>query len=331
MRGAVPMVEIRRGDRLESLHTGHAVIAGPDGEIVESWGLPETTIFPRSSIKMIQALPLLESGAGDGLSTERLALACASHQGEQGHVDAVAHWLSDIELSEDDLICGPQNPRDEAHFHKMIRSGEPVRRLHNNCSGKHAGFLQLSKHLGADLNYVDLGHPVQRAVRAAFEEVTGETSPGHGIDGCSAPNYATSVTGLARAMARFATAGEGDTRGRAMVALRNAMMAHPWLVGGTDRACTLIMEACEGRAVVKTGAEAVYTAILPQSGRGIALKIADGSTRGSEIAIVALLIREGVLDPEHPVAKTYMQKPIRNWDGLLVGLERPDPEFATWA
>ena len=108
MRDAVPMVEIRRGDRLESLHLGHAVIVGPDGDVVDAWGMPETLIFPRSSAKMIQGLPLVESGAADNLSSERLALACASHEGEKGHVVAVTEWLDDLGLRESDLICGPE-------------------------------------------------------------------------------------------------------------------------------------------------------------------------------------------------------------------------------
>ena len=331
MRGAVPMVEIRRGDLLESLHCGHAAIVGPGGDLIEAWGDPQTVMYPRSSAKMIQALPLVESGAADGLSTERLALACASHQGERGHVARVSDWLGEMGLGEDDLLCGPEASRDTGLRHDMIRDGETAGRLFNNCSGKHTGFLKLAKHLGAGSDYVDIAHPVQKAAKEAFEEVTGEPSPGYGIDGCSAPNFATTVQGLARAMQRYASARDDSVRGRAMTRLRDAMRAHPWLVAGTNRACTRIMEACEGRAVVKTGAEAVFVAILPETGRGIAVKIADGATRASEIAITALLVREGALDPEHPVAKFYLSKPIHNRSGLLVGVERPDPTFVTSA
>ena len=175
----------------------------PPGEIVETWGDPERTVLPRSSAKMLQALPLLESGAGAGLTAEQLALACASHSGERRHVDRVERWLADLGLDDAALCCGPQSSRDRALRHEMIRDGVPVTRSFNNCSGKHAGFLTLAKHLGTGLDYVDPDNPVQIAVRAAFEDMCGEDSPGFGIDGCSAPNFAASLKGIARAMARF--------------------------------------------------------------------------------------------------------------------------------
>ena len=166
-------------------------------------------------------------------------------------------------------------------------------------------------------------------MRAAFEEVTGEASPGFGIDGCSAPNFATSLHGLARAMARFAAAGaEGGARDDAMVRLREAMVAHPELVAGEGRACTNLMRAMGGKVAVKTGAEAVFVAILPDAKRGIALKILDGGTRASEAAITALLVRMGALDAGHPVVGRYLSDPIRNRRGLSVGELRLSPGFA---
>lgn len=318
-QGAVPMVELWRGGRLESQHRGHAVICDADGGVIDAWGNPAAVIYPRSSCKMIQALPLLESGAGDGLSDAQLALACASHQGGAAHVGTVARWLSDLELGEADLRCGAHEPADRPELERLIRAHEAPCQLHNNCSGKHAGFLMLSRHLRAGPEYVELDHPVQRAVRAAFEEVTGAESPGWGIDGCSAPNFACSLQGLATAMARFAAATEeGDARARAMVRLRSAMARHPEMVAGEGRACTELMRAMDGVAI-KTGAEAVFVAILPGSGRGIALKIADGGTRAAEAAITALLAREGVLDAGHPAALKRLGGPLRNWRGLTVG------------
>ena len=197
----IPMVELWRGGLLESTHLGHAVLVDDTGQIVQAWGDPERIIFPRSSCKMIQALPLVESGAADafGLTTAQLALSCASHQGAALHVNAARDWLAGIGLGEPDLRCGSHEPYDKAERDRLICDHEGPCQLHNNCSGKHAGFLTLTKHLHAGPDYVALDHPLQRAVKAAFEEVTGEASPGHGIDGCSAPNFATSVQGLARA------------------------------------------------------------------------------------------------------------------------------------
>lgn len=328
---AIPMVELWRGGILESVHSGHAVVCDDRGEVIEAWGDPEAVIFPRSSCKMIQALPLLESGAADrfGLTTARLALACASHNGAHIHTDAVGRWLADLGLGEADLRCGPQMPDDpEARKELICSEGAPCQ-IHNNCSGKHTGFLTLAKHLGAGPDYVAPDHPVQQAVRTAFEEVTGEDSPGYGIDGCSAPNFATSVHGLARAMARFACADpDGTTRERAQARLWRAMAAHPELVAGEGRACTALMRAMGGKVAVKTGAEAVFVAILPQERRGIALKILDGGTRASEAAIAALLVRAGVLEAGHPVVGRLLTDPIRNRRGTAVGETRLAPGFA---
>lgn len=326
MPNPVAMAELWRGGRLESRHLGHAVIVGAAGEIVEAWGDPDTVIFPRSSCKMIQALPLVESGAADRLTPEHLALACASHQGAAIHTDRVQRWLADLGLTDDDLRCGSHMPYDETARNDLIRAGAAPCQYHNNCSGKHSGFLTLNRHLGGGPDYVDPDHPVQRAVRAATEDVTRETSPGYGIDGCSAPNFATSLTGLGRAMQAFASATEGSARGRAMIRLRNAMVAHPDLVAGEGRACTELMRAMNGVAI-KTGAEAVFVAILPERKLGIALKITDGGTRGAECAITALLARLGAIDPAHPAAQKRIAAPQLNRRGIDTGILKPAPGF----
>ena len=329
MAQPVDMIEVWRGDLLESLHRGHAVVCGPDGEVVQAWGDPDALIYPRSSCKMIQALPLLESGAGQTLSDERLALACASHNGAAIHTDRVRAWLSDLGLDDDALRCGPQMPDDRAAREGLIRAHEGPCQVHNNCSGKHAGFLMLAQHMGAGPEYHEIDHPVQQAVKQAFEEVTQESSPTFGIDGCSAPNHACTVTGLARAMASFATAHRrDDARSRAMVALRDAMTAHPDLVAGEGRACTRLMRAMDGKVAVKTGAEAVFIAILPETGHGVALKIVDGATRASETALAAILAKLGALDPADPVAQAYLNPPLRNRRDLLVGSIRPAAALA---
>jgi len=326
--GAVPMVELWRGDRLEGHHTGHAVICDASGAVIESWGNPEAIIYPRSSCKMIQALPLLESGAAAGLSDRQVALACASHQGAALHVEAVARWLADMDMSETDLRCGTHEPFDIPERNRLICTGDSACQLHNNCSGKHAGFLTLNKHLGGGPEYIDPAHIVQQTIRQTFEEVTGEDSPGYGIDGCSAPNFATSITGLARAMSAFAAADETDTRSTAMVRLRSAMAKHPDMVAGDTRACTELMQAMGGTVAIKTGAEAVFVAILPQQKLGIALKIVDGGTRASEAAITALLSRAGVLDAAHPAAQKRLGAPQKNCGGRVWGELRLAAGFA---
>lgn len=327
---AVPMIELWRAGRLESAHLGHAVVWGPGG-IEAAWGDPAAVIFPRSSCKMIQALPLIESGAAvaAGLSERQLALACASHQGAAIHTEAVTAWLAGLGLGEADLRCGSHMPNDPAAQKGLICSDTAPCQIHNNCSGKHTGFLTLTKHLKAGPEYVDPTHPVQRAVREAFEDVTGEASPGFGIDGCSAPNFATSVAGLARAMAFFASANpEGNRREAAAARLARAMAAFPEMVAGEGRACTLLMRAMGGRVAVKTGAEAVFVAILPEQKRGIALKIVDGATRASEAAIVALLVKYGALPAADPLVAKYLGGPLKNWRGLVTGELRLAAGFA---
>lgn len=329
--GAVPMVEAWRGGILESTHTGHAVICDETGQIVESWGNPQAVIFPRSSCKMLQALPLLESGAADavGLTSRQLALSCASHEGAAIHTEAVSQWLAGLGMSESDLRCGTHDPLDRAARESLTLAHEGPCQLHNNCSGKHAGFLTLNRHLRAGSEYVEVDHPVQKAAKAAFEETTGETSPGYGIDGCSAPNFATSVHGLARSMAAFAAARDtGDARQRAMHRLASAMATHPEMVAGEGRACTELMRAMGGKVAIKTGAEAVFVAIIPERKMGIALKITDGGTRGSEAAIAGLLVKLGVLDANHPATLKRLNVVQKNWRGIETGTVTLSAGFA---
>jgi len=321
MTAPAPFAEIWRGPFLESVHSGHAVICDATGQIVEAWGNPDATVLARSSSKMIQALPLVRSGAADAfnLTTQQLALACASHQGAKIHVDAVNAWLGDLGLNDDDFRCGTEQSRDREVREAQIRAHESPCRVHNNCSGKHAGFLTLTKHLGAGPDYTDPNHPVQAACLEAFEEVTDQTSPGYGIDGCSAPNFASSLHGIARAMAHFANAPDDSPEAR----LHRAMRLHPELVAGSGRACTELMQACDGKVALKTGAEGFFIAILPERGLGIALKAACGTTRAAEAAIAALLVRLGVLDANHPATLKRINAPINNWDGLQTGILKP--------
>ncbi|WP_417245258.1 asparaginase [Celeribacter sp.] len=324
------MVEVWRGPVLESRHAGIAVICNAEGEVIESWGDPDTVILPRSSVKMIQALPLITSGAADakGLTEEQIALSCASHQGAPIHTTRVGSWLNDLGLSENDLICGPQTPWDIPTRNAQIKAESGKCRIHNNCSGKHCGFLTLTQHLGAGPDYVDPDHPVQKAALDAFETVTGETSPGFGIDGCSAPNFATTLRGLGRAMGYFAGAREeGDRMERAAFRLAKAMRSYPDLVAGEGRACTELMRAAKGKVTIKTGAEGVFTAILPEQGLGVALKISDGATRASECAIAALLVKLGALDANDPLVKKRLNPDVPNFAGINTGEIKPAAGF----
>jgi L-asparaginase II len=320
------VAEVWRGEFLECVHRGHIAVCNAKGDLLASWGDPAAIMLPRSSCKMLQALPLVESGAAKRfeLGSEQLALSCASHNGAFIHTGRVNVWLNNLGLGETDLRCGGHMPTNEEAVKGLICGDHCFDQTHNNCSGKHTGFLTLNKHLGGGPEYLELDHPVQIAVKAALEDMTGEDTYGHAIDGCSAPNFAMTLTGFARALARMADpSGLGAVREDAAKSLTGAMAKHPELVAGEKRACTELMRAMGGKVVIKTGAEGVFAAILPERGIGVALKIEDGATRASECAMAAMLVRLGVADANHPVVQKRLFHDQRNCNDFSVGSVRP--------
>lgn len=327
------LIEFTRGPLVESTHRGALAVADARGEIVFSLGDIETPVYPRSSLKPIQALPLLESGAAESfhLSDEEVALACASHSSEPMHTERVAKWLARIGCSVDDLACGPHAIRHEPTASAMAARGEKPTALHNNCSGKHTGFLTLAKRLGvATRGYETHDHPVQRAVAASLRELTGlKGDLPFGIDGCAAPNFAIPVAAMARAFALFADPSHvGPVRAAAMKRIVAAMISHPDLVAGTGRSDTTMMREAQGRAATKAGAEGYYAAILPYDGLGIALKIDDGAGRAAEAAMAALLIRYGAVAPGGETER-LARGPVTNTRNTTVGEHRPTADLLT--
>jgi L-asparaginase II len=330
MTETIPMVDVWRGPVCESYHSGLGVVCNAQGEVIHSWGDITKTVLPRSCVKMIQALPLITSGAAHAasLQTEQLALACSSHQGAPMHTQRISAWLDSLGKSHADLLCGDQIPQDRATRHDLIRSGEASCPLHHNCSGKHSGFLTLNAHLKGNADYVAPDHPVQLAAKAAFEEVTGGEIHGFGVDGCSAPNFASSLEGIGRAMGFFAGAKDtGTSLERAAVQLREAMAKHPDLVAGDGRACTELMRAAGHQSVIKMGAEGLFTAILPELGLGVALKAMDGVDRAAECMISAVLVHLGVLDAQDPIVVKRLSPVMTNSAGRVVGQIRPSAGF----
>ena len=231
-------------------------------------------------------------------------------------------------FSDTDLRCGSQPPKDPHVKKEMLEIGRSPCQIHNNCSGKHAGFLSVSRHLNAGPEYTDPDHPVQLMVMDVFQELTQNKVDGITIDGCSSPNPAIPLYSLAKVMSWFATAHNRDDQlSKAALKLRNAMVNYPELVAGDLRACTNLMKACEKKAILKTGAEGVFVAILPELEKGIALKILDGGTRASECAIASLLIQLGVLNPNHPTALAYTHAPILNWRKIQTGMMKASNSF----
>jgi L-asparaginase II len=334
------LVEVMRGNALESCHAGALAVVDAQGALVLSIGDIDRPVFPRSAVKLLQALPLVESGAADllGLDDEELALACASHNGEPAHVQVAARMLAKAGVDAGVLECGVHWPRVDTVLRAMVQRGETATALHNNCSGKHSGFVCVAcALLGAgtdplDLRrfvkgYVDAGHPVMREVTEALQATTGfdlSRAP-RGIDGCSIPTFAIPLRHLALAFARVGTGvGLRDGRQRAARRLRTAIARAPFMVSGTDRFDTRVMERLGERVCCKVGAEAMYCAALPERGLGVAIKIDDGNNaRAAEVVMAATI--EALLplagdDAAFMRARSDVR--LTNWNGLEVGALR---------
>jgi L-asparaginase II len=318
------LVEVLRGALVESRHRGSVAVSDAGGCLALALGDVERPVFPRSAIKAIQALQLVESGAAAryGFGDEELALACASHGGEPEHVSTAERMLQAAGLDTSALKCGVHWPMHQPSSQALARFGGSSTALHNNCSGKHAGFLCVACAMGAELgSYIEASHPVQREVKAALENLTGASiaDEDRAIDGCSVPTWAVPLSALARGFARFGTGeGLGPERAKAAARLRAACAAKPWHVAGTGRFCTEVMQALGARVFVKTGAEGVFCAALPEQGLGFAVKADDGGTRAAETIIAAVLAR--FLPDEHRAPlQRYLQRPIKNWNGIEVG------------
>jgi L-asparaginase II len=322
------LVEVLRGAQVESSHRGAAAIVDADGNVVLAVGDVTKPVFPRSAIKAFQALPLVERGAADryGFGDEELALACASHSGEPGHVAGVERMLAAAGLDSSALRCGAHWPMSQSAAYALAKSGT-ASALHNNCSGKHAGFLCLACAAGVDhADYWRPEHPVQRGVRAVLEDFTGAvlSQDRCAIDGCSVPTWAMPLDNLARGFAKFAT-GQGLAPARAAAAarLRQACAQKPWHVAGTGRFCTEIMQIFGARVFVKTGAEGVYCGALPDQGLGIAVKCDDGAGRAAQAIMAAIIARFLPMDDaERAALAPFAQPVLRNWNGFEVGAVR---------
>lgn len=319
------IVEVTRGGIVESLHRGSYSVVDGKGRVVASAGEIDLPIFPRSAIKALQCLPVIESGAADAFafSEDEIALICSSHNGEPQHVAAARSMLAKAGLGEDAYECGAHWPGEMEALHSMIRADEKPGQVHNNCSGKHAGMLAVARQLGADHHgYVERGHEVQRRIAKVLGEmcdVDADRLP-CGIDGCSVPTWAIPLRNLALGFARLGS-GEGVTPQRKAAAARiiAAVRANPFMVAGTDRFCTRLMSKIP-RAFVKGGAEGVYCGAIPHAGLGIALKCDDGRDRASESAFAAVLAALDVWAPEEKEAlASFTHATLKNWRKIEVG------------
>jgi L-asparaginase II len=333
------LVDVQRGNLVESFHRGALAVVDADGGVVAALGDTGRPVFPRSAVKVLQALPLVASGAADrlALTDDELALACASHGGEEPHVRTAAAMLAKAGLDVDALECGSHWPSHEGSARALAAAGRGPNALHNNCSGKHAGFLCLACALQGRAGlrrfargYGGPDHPVMCEVTAALQAATGfdlATAP-RGTDGCSIPTYGIPLQHLACAFARVATGrGLSDPHAEAARRLRRAVAAAPFMVGGTGRFDTRVMERLGERVFCKVGAEGVYCAALPDPGVGVAIKIDDGNNaRAAEVVMAALLEAFLPLDGgQASFLRGFSDAPMTNWNGIEVGRLRAAP------
>ncbi|MBS0306638.1 MAG: asparaginase [Proteobacteria bacterium] len=339
------LVEALRGGSVESLHRGAYAVVDADGRVVDACGDIERPVFPRSAIKVLQALPLVASGAADalGLGDEELALACASHGGEAMHVSTAAGMLAKAGLDATALECGAHRPYNDAALEALAAAGASPSALHNNCSGKHSGFVCLgclmARQAGRDARefvrgYVAPGHPVMREVTAAIAAATGFdlATAARGTDGCSIPTYAIPLRHLAHAFARVGTGhGLSPPYARAARRLRAAVARAPQMVAGSGRFDSRVMALLGERVFCKVGAEGMYCAALPAQGLGVAVKIDDGNTaRACEVVMAALIGARVALDErEAAIVGELADAPLRNWNGIEVGRLRAAPSWAS--
>lgn len=325
------VIEVLRGGVVEARHAVHAVVADAGGRVVASVGEPGASAFYRSAAKPLQALPLVEDGVVErfGITEDELALCCASHEGEPRHLAGARSILAKAGLDESALRCGAHLPFSEVEARAVVRNGGEALPIHNNCSGKHAGMLALAMAKGWDPEgYHAAGHPVQKRMMGEIVRWSKveESDVATAVDGCGVVCFAVPLRAMAASFGRFAAAAADDQAPGLIVA---AMTRHPFMVGGTGRACTAVMERTGARAFVKLGAEGVYGAGVPGRGLGIAIKVADGARRAVEVALVHVLHQLEVLDTDDLGALARWARPeVRNTRGEVVGAIRPAFELA---
>ena len=318
------LVTVTRGDIPESVHRVHVAVTDAAGRVRASAGDAGLVAFLRSSAKPLQALPLVESGAAAafGLGSEELAIACASHAGMEMHTRAVASLLSRSGCSPADLECGVHPPLDPARHAALIAAGEAPQRIHNNCSGKHAGMLAVCRHLGLPTaGYLHSDHPLQQMITRIMTDMAG-VQPILGVDGCGVPTFGLPLAAMATAYARLGSgAGLPPARAAAARRLAAAMAAHPALVSGPGHVNTDLLVVAGSRLLCKGGAEGVWCMALRAagSGLGIGLKVEDGAGQAAEAAAIAILVALG-LDgvAQAPIAR-YAHRAVRNTLGAAVG------------
>ncbi len=324
-------VEVFRGPVVESFHDVLAVVVDEKGQLVHSWGHPGFVTMPRSSIKMLQALPLIESGAlaHYDLNDKQLALACSSHRGQKEHLAVLREWMQKVPLQESQFACGAHYPSHEASMQEVVRRNEKATALMNNCSGKHAGLLTTCVHLKEKTEgYEKPEHSSQKRLRKVLSEtmrIDHEKLP-FGIDGCSIVTYGVPLQNIAIGLSALLNPKESAVRRDAAQRILKAVTAEPFYLSGSDDFTTVVNEKTQGRSIVKVGAEGVFAGLLPEKGFAFAVKAADGAKRAAEFVTAHLLMTLGGLtEAEVSALKSWTHPTITTWKGETAGQIRLAP------
>ncbi|MDH3759873.1 MAG: asparaginase [Gammaproteobacteria bacterium] len=324
------LVNTLRGELIENRHRGAVAVCDANGSLLQAWGDVEALVYPRSAIKVLQALPLVETGAADhfNLSEAELALACSSHNAEAAHTDTVRDWLKRIDLDQNALECGAHAPLHHQTECQMIERQSQPGRIHNNCSGKHTGMLTTARFFGEETHgYIKREHPAQQRWFDSVGEMAGvdlRRLP-WSYDGCGIPVIAMPLQSMATAFARVAAPDELTVVRRDAVDRFTSAIAHnPFMVAGSGRLCTEVMQLTGRRVLIKTGADGVYTAAVKEKNIGIALKIDDGTREAAEVALLAVLNHLGALhDDDLAALADRCRIPISNTRGIVTGHREP--------
>lgn len=320
-------IQVYRNGLLESKHQVHIAVVDAAGKLLYSYGDPSRISFPRSALKPFQAIPLIESGAADrfGFSDADIAICCASHSGEARHRTRVLNMLARIDADESFLRCGPHIPRDQEGYKQWIREGKELTPVFNNCSGKHTGMIATCIHLNeAVKNYYELDHPLQEQIIEQLKQICGIDNDqfSSGEDGCGLPAHRFPLYHMAVGFARLARPDlmVNQEHAVALKRIRDCMIAHPEMVGGSQRFDTDIMDALHEQVVTKMGAEGIQGIGLLESGLGIAIKVEDGNNRAASVAAMHVLEQlDLVRSDQYEQLKFHSEPLIKNTVGENVG------------
>ena len=319
-------VEVLRGEEVESRHQVHLIAVDTSGQALWRHGDLSRPTFPRSAIKPMQAMLFADVHAPQNdRERRRLSLASSSHWAARLHLDVLRDWHAAEKFHDDDLICGPQTPRDADEQRRLILEDKPVCRLHNNCSGKHTAFLHVCRERGWSAHgYGDFTHPLQVELRRLHSEMSGidwDRLP-WGIDGCGIPTSLVPVENLLRLTTAFAGQVKTDARIQRVV---EAVLAYPEMVAGPKGFCTRFMQAARGEWLVKTGAEGNYLGLNLKNGVSFYLKVEDGNSRASEFAVMEMGRRFSESSALRSELEAWQAEPLTNWSGESIGRLRLTP------